>query len=144
MRFPSLLILIIVSNAAFAQNENEIQSVKQADERLNALIAKNNATEAGKVYAEDFVLTTSSGKRKMKQDILQEISSPELVMEINQTEEVEIRVVGTTAVLTGVLHQKGSYKGQQFDSWLRVTDTWVRTNEGWKILAGHAGLFPKT
>jgi ketosteroid isomerase-like protein len=144
MRFMFLLIIVIVSNVAFAQKTSDVQSVKQADEILNDLIAKNNVAEAEKFYAEDFILTTSSGKRKIKQDILHEISSPDLIMEINRTEEVEVRIVGTTAVLTGMLHQKGSYKGQQFDAWLRVTDTWVSTVDGWKILAGHAGVFTKT
>jgi hypothetical protein len=48
-----------------------------------------------------------------------------------------------TAVLTGILHQRGTYDGKPFDVRLRVTDTWVRVGGEWKILAGHASVIPE-
>jgi len=47
-------------------------------------------------------------------------------------------VINDTAVLTGILQQKGTYKGNAFDVKLYVTDTWVKVNSKWVLLAGHA------
>jgi ketosteroid isomerase-like protein len=114
--------------------------VKDADAKLNKLIIEHAAEKAAELYLDDFILTTSSGAVKLKQDMLKEISLPDLVLEINETSNVVVRNVDATAVLTGVLHQKGSYKGKTFDVKLLVTDTWVKTSQGWKILAGHASI----
>jgi ketosteroid isomerase-like protein len=62
------------------------------------------------------------------------------VLDINETSDVVVRVREDTAVLTGVLHQRGTFDGWPFDVRLRVTDTWVRTRGQWRILAGHASV----
>jgi ketosteroid isomerase-like protein len=143
MRITILSLIMFTIKMATAQDSAEAVMVKQADQQLNTHITNHSVEDAEKFYADDFILTTSTGKIKHKQDLLQEISLTTLKMEVNKTEDVEVHLVGTTAVLTGVLHQKGVYNDLVFDVWLRVTDTWVRTIDGWKLLAGHAGLFTK-
>jgi ketosteroid isomerase-like protein len=144
MRFlKSLFFLVASTTFAFAQASEE-DEVKRADAMLNQFILKNQAREAATFYAHEFVLTTSSGSFKNKEDMIRDIASPELVLEKNATEDVDVKVQGATAVLIGVLHQKGSYKGKAFDAWLLVTDTWIRTVKGWQLLAGHASIRPKT
>lgn len=141
MQFITLLVLVFGTAEALAQANYETEVI-QADAWLNELIQGNEAAKAELLYAEDFVLTTSNGKSKAKADMLREIGSPGLKLEINETENVKVRVLNSTAVLTGRLHQKGTYHGKPFDNFLSVTDTWVKTETGWKLLAGHATLLP--
>ncbi len=114
------------------------ETVIARDKELNQLISSHRTKEAALIYADDFILTTSSGKTKSKQDMLNDISSPELALEINETTQVKVRVIENTAVLTGILQQKGTYKGNAFDVKLNVTDTWVKVQSNWVLLAGHA------
>lgn len=144
MKFMTLFAILLGATAALAQDRNLETQVVQADAQLNESIKANQPAKAAAFYAEDFVLTTSSGKPKVKSDLLGEIGSPELKLAVNETENVKVRVLNSTAVLTGKLHQKGSYKGQAFDVFVLVTDTWVKTEEGWKLFAGHATLLPKS
>jgi uncharacterized protein DUF4440 len=144
MKFITLLSLILASTVALSQDLKLAAQVVQADVQLNESIKNNEPAKAGAIYAEDFILTTSSGKTKSKSDLLGEIGSPDLKLEVNETENVKVRVLNATAVLTGKLHQKGSYKGQAFNVFVLVTDTWVKTDSGWKLLAGHATLLPKS
>lgn len=116
------------------------EEVIARDKELNQLISAHRAKDASLLYAEDFILTTSSGKGKSKQDMLADISSPDLTLEINETTQVKVRVIENTAVLTGILQQKGTYKGNAFDVKLYVTDTWVKVKSGWILLAGHASV----
>jgi ketosteroid isomerase-like protein len=118
------------------------KEIIEVDAQLNLLIIKNDAAKAADFYTEDFILVTSGGKIITKKDIVDQIASPELKLEINETSEVKVRVHGTTAVLTGVLRQKGSFRGKSFDAKLYVTDTWIKTKKGWKILSGQAGNIP--
>lgn len=142
MKSIALLAFILGATAALSQDRNHEAQVVQADAQLNESIRKNEAATAAAFYAEDFILTTSSGKAKLKSDLLAEIGSPDLKLEVNETQNAKVRVLSSTAVLTGKLHQKGSYQGKAFDVFLLVTDTWVKTDSGWKLLAGHATLLP--
>jgi ketosteroid isomerase-like protein len=144
MRLNILLLLLIATNVVTAQSIEDAAKIKQADAELNQHILESNVREAARYYAQDFMLITSSGIKKDRDAMIQEIGSPELVLEVNRTENVTVRVEGTTAVLTGVLRQKGIYKGKTFDALLKVTDTWIRTVDGWKIIAGHVIPVPKS
>jgi ketosteroid isomerase-like protein len=143
MKLIALLSFIFSLSITVAQAQDFETQIVQTDAQLNDLIKKNEATKAEPFYAEDFVLTTSAGKLKTKIDMLNEIGFPDLKLEVNETENVKVRVLNSTAVLTGKLHQKGNYKGQRFDHFLLVTDTWVKTDTGWKLLSGHATLLSK-
>jgi ketosteroid isomerase-like protein len=137
------LLFLLVNLTLKVPNTPDSVQVKKADIELNQLILKKDSKHAARFYADDFILTTSSGKTKYKQTILDEIASEDLTLEINETLNVEVRMHGSTAVLTGTLHQKGIYKGKEFNVWMLVTDTWVETSGGWKILSGHASTQPK-
>lgn len=132
------LILFIFQN-----EEPSSEQVIARDRELNLLIQTHEVEKAKEIYAEQFILTTSSGKAKSRQDVLQEIASPELRLTVNETTDVAVRMVDHTAVLTGILHQQGVYKGNAFDVFLYVTDTWVFTDGRWKLLAGHASPVKK-
>lgn len=140
MKQMYLLLFSLVAIAAHAEPtlNSESRAVLDRDRELNALIIKRDADTAKQYYDTEFMLTTSSGKMKSKQDMLNDISMPGLTMEVNETTDVFIRVRKDTAVLTGILHQRGILNGKAFDVRLRVTDTWYLTQGKWVILAGHA------
>jgi ketosteroid isomerase-like protein len=137
-----LIFLLVDLSVRVTITPDSVQ-VKKADMELNQYILNKDAKNAAHFYADDFILTTSSGTTKYKQQMLDEIVSKDLDLQVNETRNVEVRMHGSTAVLTGTLHQKGVYKGKEFDVWLLVTDTWIETNGGWKILSGHASPQPK-
>jgi len=53
---------------------------------------------------------------------------------------ITVVVVGDTAVLTALVTDEVSRDGRDQAFQLRLTQTWVRTPEGWRCLAGHASL----
>ena len=137
--FALLLAALLASDAAACATPNADENdVARRDRELNALIVRHDAAAARAYYDDAFVLTTSSGRMKSKSDLLVEITAPDLLMEVNEMSDVVVRVRHDTAVLTGVLHQRGTFAGKPFEHRVRVTDTWVRVGEEWRIVAGHA------
>lgn len=144
MSFSPIVPILVMSVAAgpacaAGSGADDVAAVIHADRHLNELIIAHDARQAAALYTDDFVLTTSSGRTKRKADLLSEINATDLALDINETNEVAVRVHGDVAVLTGILRQHGSYRGAAVDVRLRVTDTWVRSALGWQLLAGHAG-----
>jgi hypothetical protein len=137
-----MIMTLLMLAATAAAEPTAATEVRRRDRELNALIAAHAVRRAEPFYADAFVLTTSSGRSKRKPELLAEIGSDALTLEINETRDVAVRVLDHTAVLTGMLHQRGSYGGKAFDVELRVTDTWVFAGGEWRLLAGHASAVP--
>jgi hypothetical protein len=141
MRSMLMLAALVWGGAAAAMGAGpDADAVAARDRELNAAIVRHDVGVAGTIYEDEFVLTTSSGKAKTRDDLLAEIARPGLAFEVNAMTDVVVRVRSGTAVLTGILHQRGSLDGKAFDVRLRVTDTWVRRRGTWRILAGHASV----
>jgi ketosteroid isomerase-like protein len=55
-------------------------------------------------------------------------------------EDVKVAVVADTGILTAAVTDEVSRDGCDHAFRLRLTQTWVRTPQGWRCLAGHASL----
>jgi ketosteroid isomerase-like protein len=54
--------------------------------------------------------------------------------------DVKVAVAGDAAVLTAAVTDEVTRDGQDRSFHVRLTQTWVRTTEGWRCLAGHASV----
>jgi hypothetical protein len=77
-----------------------------------------------------------------REELLQE-SRDKVIHYERQDEETgtqTVRVWGDTAVVTALLWVKGVSKGVEFDRRLWFSDTYVRSNDGWRYVFGQASL----
>lgn len=133
-------VLPNVFHNALRELPSTSDEIAELDRQLNAYIIAHNAAEAAKLYDEDFMLTVSGGGVKRKADMLADIRNPAVVLSVCETSDVQVRVRGSTAVLTGALRQAGTVNGRAIDVTLRVTDTWTKVNGTWLLFAGHASV----
>ena len=52
-------------------------------------------------------------------------------------EELIALVVGDTGMTWFLGRLAGRFKGEEFTARVRYTRTWVRTDDGWRLLAAH-------
>jgi hypothetical protein len=90
-----------------------------------------------------FVLTTASGRMRTKSDVLAELSAPNMRMEPYEPSEVQVRVFGTTAIVTGRAWQRYTTHEQRYEADLRYTDVWVKKKNKWTLVATHASAIPR-
>ena len=57
--------------------------------------------------------------------------------------EEKVFLYENAAVVAGIYHAKGQYKGKAFDHYGRFTDTWVFTNGKWLCVASHTSPLKK-
>ena len=53
-------------------------------------------------------------------------------------EEIDVRVIGDTAVAMSRTSQSASIDGRDWSATLHITDVWVRSEDGWRVVARHA------
>jgi hypothetical protein len=89
----------------------------------------------GFVYSED---DRTVGRDEVLRDI---VTGPDTV-ETAHNEDMKVHRFGTTAVVTGWLLVGGHGPNGPFSHRYRFTDTWVRREGRWKIVAAHDYLVP--
>lgn len=122
--------------------ELEPELRKASDDFDKAFEAKNAATFE-KLLADDFTHTNENGRVTNKKDEIANITSPDLVLTSNKTDDKKFRIHRNSAVETGRYTATGTYKGKPFSETARYTTTWFYKNGKWQIAADHASIIPE-
>ena len=77
-----------------------------------------------------------------RDDVIRSVVGPERV-EWAGNEDMYIHDYGATAVVTGILVVRGTGKDGAFSRRYRYTDTWLRMDGRWRVIAAQDYLRPK-
>jgi hypothetical protein len=106
--------------------------------RSAALVARDGA-ELRALHHPDFRFTTPRGDvRDLEAYIAGNTTGP-LVWRAQHLVSHELVVAGEVAVLTGVIHDEFERAGERGAHDMHVTFVFVRRDDAWVVLAGHAG-----
>ena len=100
--------------------------IARLDTEYQAAVERNDAETMDRILADDFVLVTGLGKTFTKEDLLEEARSGRVEYEFD------------TAVITAQLWAKGVANGEAFHYKLWFSDTYVRSDGGWRYVFGQA------
>lgn len=84
--------------------------------------------------------TTFRGEVLGYEDYIAGNTGGDLRWHSQRLEGITVAIAGDTAVLTAAVTDEVSRDGNGQVFRLRLTQTWVRTPDGWRCLAGHASL----
>jgi ketosteroid isomerase-like protein len=130
--------MAVASTTGSASLTDDEKTVAALDTQYQAAVAKNDADTMDRILADDFVLVTGLGKTYTKADLLKEARRKSVVYEHQEDSSQKVRVWGDTAVVTALLWAKGTEGGKPFDYKLWFSDTYVRTQNGWRYVFGQA------
>jgi ketosteroid isomerase-like protein len=125
--------------------ENQTQLIakltEQADRWDKAIVRKDRtAIEAN--MAEDFRQIDGAGNIETKKSFVDDLVSPDLVIDPYTVEDFEVRLYGDTALLSGRTRMTGRYQGKPFSSHYRYIDIYVRSGVDWKIVSVQISKIP--
>jgi ketosteroid isomerase-like protein len=121
-------------------------SLAPEEEVAEAAVCRAAALAAGDEAAlrllmhPDLQWTTFRGEVLGYEDYIAGNTRGDLRWRAQRLEGVTVTVAGDTAVLTAAVTDEVSRDGRDCAFHLRLTQTWVRTPQGWRCLAGHASL----
>lgn len=129
------------------------QSADKARESESKLIALENAWNQAQLHhdskaldslvAEAFISTDNDGKLMNRAEFLADNRDPDYLFSLMANSDMRVIPYGDAAVVAGVYHAKGTYKGKAFDHVGRFTDTWVYQNSKWQCVASHTSPLKK-
>jgi ketosteroid isomerase-like protein len=137
--------LMFRPHSASTSASDDQKAIADLDTQYQAAVKANDSATMDRILAGDFILSTGSGKKYTKQDLLDEARSGRVHYEHQEDTEQTVRVWGDTAVVTAKLWEKGTDNGKAFDYTVWFSDTYVRTAKGWTYVFGQSSLpLPKT
>lgn len=139
---PILLIAGLTGIAALAAPNADRDTVAQIDLTYQEAVKRNDADAMKKIMHPDFQLVLGDGRRFGRDDLLKDARRGRFVYELQDEvpDSQSVIVWGDTAIVTAKLRLKGLNDGQPFDRTLWFSDTYVRTDRGWRYLFGQASL----
>lgn len=116
----------------------EEQVVEAALRRADALAARDEATLRALMHP-GLRWTTFRGDVLGYEEYIAGNTRGGLRWRSQRLADVSVTVVGDAAVLTSAVTDEVTRDGHDLAFEVRLTQVWVRTPEGWRCLAGHAG-----
>ena len=94
-------------------------------------VAGNDVAAIGRFVADDWVIVDADGSVIDRSGFLYVIESGALSHESMESTDVEVRLHGDTAVVTGITTSKGQFMGQGFTTRERATDVLAVLDGRW-------------
>lgn len=134
----------LAGSPASAGPEDDIRIIAALDTAYQAAVARNDADAMAKILHPQMILVVGRGGVITREDLLRSAREADNVYERQVEDEgtQTVRLYGPdTAIVTARLWLKGaSREGAGFDRRLWFSDTYVRTNDGWKYAFGQASI----
>jgi len=131
----------VVSNAGHSLDDSQI--IWYLEQDWNNALVKRDRSWFDKYYASDFSgISSTSAKLSNKADEISEIVG-DRGLELAETSDMNIRVEGNIAVVTGIFRTKGKDdRGVAYDRRARFTDTWIKRDGRWQAWASQGTIIP--
>ena len=144
MKTTTVLALAFLASSLLvsAQESDEANAVLQTERDLAMAYQRGDADRIAQGVMEDYTLTSSTGKVTTRSDDIAQAKKNDPKYEIFENYDMQARVHGDAAVVTGKTHTKGISGGKLFDSLFQFTDTFVKDGGRWRLLASHASKLP--
>ena len=147
MRLLSALILLtLMFGGAFAfTQESAVDSVQKLERTWLDAYEQHDTKAMDAIVADDFTITFPNGGMQTKPQIMAAIKSPRAAggptMKF-RTEQVQPRAYGDVVILVGIVITEYQRDGKTVSERQRYTDTYVKRNGRWQVVASHLSNAP--
>ena len=128
------------ANKELSKSEQEVRKLERA--WLDAY-EKRDVETMNAIVADDFTITFSDGAMQTKPQIIESLKRPRGSSSTFITEGVQSRVYGDTVILIGLVISEWKQNDKPMTDRSRYTDTYVKRNGKWQVVASHLSNAPK-
>jgi ketosteroid isomerase-like protein len=145
MKIASLIVVLTISACGLSVAKTPAQTEVLQFER-DACKAFLDADTAAleRNLSPDFTLTLSNGDVSTRADEINELRSGKIHYDIFENYDMLARLYGDDiAVVLGKTRVKGTADGKPFDRIVQFTDTLIKRDGRWQLVAGHVSRLEK-
>jgi len=121
-----------------AANINVQEELKKLENDRAQAVLKGDTATLDRMTADDYTVINISGQLLTKAQVFEAIKSGDLKYDQLENNDIQVRVYGDTAVLTGRTTQKGQFKGKDISGQTRFTRVYLKQHGKWQAVAFQA------
>ena len=121
--------------AAGSSDTKAKDELLQLERERNQAILRGDAAALERMTADDYTFITLRGELRTKAEIVQGFKSGSFHYDSREISELNVRVYGSTAVVTGRSNQKGQENGQDYSGDYRFTRVYSKQAGRWQTVA---------
>ena len=131
------LLAISVCQLSFAQTPGEKEVLQFEQDACKAFLDAD-PTALERVLTPDFTLTLSNGEVSTRAGEVNDLRSGKVHYDVFENYDMKARLYGDhMAVVLGKTRVKGTSDGKPFDRVVQFTDTLIKRDGQWQLVAGH-------
>ena len=142
LKFLGIILLLLQSWGLVAQQPAAEQQIQEASKVYEQALTQKNEPLLKSILADNFILTTASGKVLSKKDMMLNLTKEGTKYDKFESSEVRISVLNDAAIETGKVQTVGIRDGKKIAEATRYTDFWVKIQGKWLLLAEHSSFIP--
>lgn len=146
MKLPTLLTLTLVTTVQGATlhtgaggtnsaSARAVEEIKALEEARNQAVLHGDVAALDRMTSEDYTFITLRGELRTKSEILKGFASGSFKYASRQIADLNVRVYGSTAVVTGRSVQKGMENGKDYSGPYWFTRVYVKRGGRWITVA---------
>ena len=142
LKLLAIIVALLQSWGLAAQQPTAEQQIQQASKVYEQALTQKNEPLLKSILADNFILTTASGKVLTKKDMMLNLTKEGTKYDKFESSDVLISVLNEAAIETGKVHTVGIRGGKKIAETTRYTDFWVKIQGKWLLLAEHSSFIP--
>jgi ketosteroid isomerase-like protein len=133
-RAPVLILAALLPVLSLASDERIELIKKMENDRIQAGVRKDVEAIAA-VTADDYFQIDWNGQILNKAATLARIKSSEIRLQSNFLQDIDVRIHGDTAIVSGLATRKGSMNGEDVSGAVRYSRVYVNRDGRWQVVA---------
>jgi len=126
-----------------SSSENVQEEIKKLEDEPNRAILHGDFATLDRMTSDDYSFITLRGELRTKAEIVKGFKSGTFKYDSRVVSDMNVRVYGDTAIVTGRAIQKGVEDGKDYSGDYRFTRVYVKQNGRWMTVALQVTLIAK-
>jgi len=136
-----MLLLVALALQSCTPKDSDVRALLQLEDGWASAVVRRDSATFERLLDPEFVYTEND-RLESRADVLHDVVHGTDTVTAAHNEDMVVHCFGTTAVVTGWLVLEGHGGGGTFVRRYRFTDTWMRRNGRWRIVAAEDYLAP--
>ncbi len=134
-----LCLLVLVSCTTNNEQTNDAQQeVLAAHEKRRIATLNGDADTVASMMTDDLTFTHANAVVETKEQFIDALKTRRLQYKTLTDEDRQVRVNGTTGVVSGTVHIVVDASGTEYDLRVLFTELWVKEGDSWQMMLWHA------
>jgi ketosteroid isomerase-like protein len=136
---PLAVVVMYAQNTPNTADRDELQRLEAV---WNEAHIRGDSATLSRLWADDLEVAVPKMSVMRKGELIKFVDSGRMTFQRYETSDVNFRIYGQSAVVTGRVQRKREINGRSVEDDWRFTKVYQRSADGWRVVSFHASEAP--